>query len=228
MPKDRHYGVRSVGGARRTRRIQNGVRLLLAGVFLTAAVAVSLPQPEGTAVDMDDSGQAVVVFGTTEQIGILDGWEDPLESEKIEQALIEQGYFRYDVPLSFTEQDFLHTACEEVGVPYALALAVIEKESGFENIVGDDGESSGDMQVQEKWHRNRMERLGVTDLMDPFTNFRVGCDYLAELLDKYPTEEALTAYNSGLPGKNRYSKAVMRGCEKWKELVGDGISGYAG
>ena len=199
MPKDRHYGVRSAGGARRTRRIQNGVRLLLAGVFLTAAVAVSLPQPEGTAVDMDDSGQAVVVFGTTEQIGILDGWEDPLESEKIEQALIEQGYFRYDVPLSFTEQDFLHTACEEAGVPYALALAVIEKESGFENIVGDDGESSGYMQVQEKWHRNRMERLGVTDLMDPFTNFRVGCDYLAELLDKYPTEEALTAYNSGLP-----------------------------
>ena len=154
--------------------------------------------------------------------------EDPFESEKIEQALIEQGYFRDDVPLTYDEQDFLHTACQESGVPYALALAVIERETQFQNLVGDDGASLGYMQVQERWHKDRMDRLGVTDLMDPFGNFRVGCDFLAELLGKYPVQEALTAYNSGSPGYNQYSYDVMDNYEKWKELVGDEVSGIKG
>ena len=54
---------------------------------------------------------------------------------------MEQGYFRDDVPLSYEDQDYLHTACEEAGVPYALALAVIQRETSFRNIVGDDGAS---------------------------------------------------------------------------------------
>lgn len=42
-----------------------------------------------------------------------------------------------------------------------------------------------------------------------YGNFRVGCDYLAELLGKYPLEEALTAYNSGKPGKSTYASNVL-------------------
>lgn len=38
---------------------------------------------------------------------------------------------------------------------------------------------------------------------------RAGCDYLAELLGKYPLEEALTAYNSGKPGKSAYASNVL-------------------
>lgn len=64
--------------------------------------------------------------------------------------------------------------------------------------------------------------------MDPFGNFRVGCDFLAELLEKYPVQEALTAYNSGSPGYNQYSYDVMENYEKWKELVGDEVSGIKG
>ena len=153
---------------------------------------------------------------------------EDFENEKIEEALVDQGYFVPEVPLSFDEQDFLHTACTESGVPYALALAVIERETQFQNLVGDDGASLGYMQVQERWHWDRMERLGVSDLMDPFGNFRVGCDFLAELLEKYPVQEALTAYNSGSPGYNQYSYDVMENYEKWKELVGDEVSGIKG
>lgn len=115
----------------------------------------------------------------------------------------------YDVPLSCELQDGLRFACEESGVEMELALAVIKKESGFQNITGDDGESVGYMQIQEKWHRQRMERLGVTDLTDPLSNFRVGCDYLAELLENYTLQEALTAYNTGSPGHSRYADTVI-------------------
>lgn len=198
-------------------------------VMVTGVVACTVPAEDTQPQEIQLPIPVVAIELDSLEPSTIQTWEeDPNESEKIEQALVEQGYFRDDVPLSYEEQDFLHTACQESGVPYALALAVIERETGFRNVVGDDGASCGYMQVQERWHWDRMERLGVTDLMHPFGNFRVGCDYLAELLEKYPTQEALTAYNSGSPGYNQYSYDVMDNYEKWKELVGDDVSGIKG
>lgn len=179
-----------------------------------SAIELALPIPP-----------AVAITPPAEKVG---KGEDLTEQENIEAGLTESGYYRDDVPLPYDLQDCLHTACQEANSPYALALAVIEKETHFKNVIGDDGASEGYMQVQRKWHYDRMERLGVTDLSDPFGNFRVACDFLAELLGKYPTQEALTAYNSGSPGYNRYSYDVMENYEKWKELVGDEVSGIKG
>lgn len=135
--------------------------------------------------------------------------QEDFENEKIEAALVEQGYFRDDVPLDYDTQAYLRSACEEAGVEYELALAVIRKETTYRNVVGDGGDSYGFMQIQPRWHQDRMARLGVTDLMDPYSNFRVGCDYLAELLEVYPLDEALTCYNSGSPGQSYYADAVI-------------------
>lgn len=154
--------------------------------------------------------------------------EEPMTPDEVVTELVAYGYYRDDVPLEYELQDCLHLACQESGVPYALALAVIQKETEFQNLHGDDGVSEGYMQVQRKWHYDRMERLGVEDLMEPAGNFRVGCDFLAELLGKYPMQEALTAYNSGSPGYNDYSYVVMEYYEEWKELVGDDVSGIKG
>ena len=141
--------------------------------------------------------------------------QEDFENEKIEAELVEMGYFRDDVPLDYETQAYLRTACDESGVPFEMALAVIRKESTYQNITGDSGDSIGYMQVQPKWHQERMRRLGVTDLTQPLANFRVGCDYLAELMDKYSWEEALTAYNSGKPGKSDYADTVLK---YWREL----------
>ena len=134
---------------------------------------------------------------------------EDLENEKIEAALYETGYFRADVPLDGETQALLRSACEEAGITYELALAVIRQETDFLNVVGDNGDSIGYMQIQPRWHEERMERLGVNDLADPYSNFRVGCDFLAELLEKYTLEEALTAYNSGKAGQSEYATSVM-------------------
>ena len=140
---------------------------------------------------------------------------EDLENEKIEAALYETGYFRSDVPLDGETQAFLRSACEEAGITYELALAVIRQETDFRNIVGDNGDSIGYMQIQPRWHEDRMERLGVTDLADPYSNFRVGCDFLSELLEKYTLEEALTAYNSGKAGKSEYATSVIGYMEEY-------------
>lgn len=141
--------------------------------------------------------------------------QEDYENEKIEAALFDSGYFRADVPLDGDTQSYLRAACEESGVDYELMLAIIRKETGYRNVKGDGGASWGYCQVQPRWHKARMERLGVTDLMDPFGNFRVACDYMAELLRRYDVESALTAYNSGHPGKSGYARTVMG---YWEEL----------
>jgi hypothetical protein len=194
-------------------------------LFLLGLVAAMTNQ-----AGADTTPEAEAAEGTTEASGRLPGDDVPaekrcymeteevqedFENEKIEQALYDQGYFREDVPMDAELQAYLRAACDESGVPFELALAVIRKETTYQNLQGDDGASIGYMQVQPRWHRARMERLGVTDLMDPFSNFRVGCDYLAELLGKYDTTSALTAYNSGSPGRSDYANTVMG---YWEEL----------
>ena len=58
--------------------------------------------------------------------------EDPQEAEKIEEALLAQGYFSLAVPMPYEWQDYMRTYCEEYGCPYPLALAVAQTESNFD------------------------------------------------------------------------------------------------
>lgn len=121
---------------------------------------------------------------------------------------VEQTPVRKDIPLDAEMQKLLYQACDATGIPYELALSVIRKETYFRNITGDNGNSIGYMQIQPRWHSERMERLGVTDLADPYGNFLVGCDYLAEMVGKgRGLEWALMAYNGGPSYANKMAKA---------------------
>lgn len=127
---------------------------------------------------------------------------------EVEAAPMERDPVRDDVPLDAETQRLLWQACEETGIVYELALAVIWQETDFRNIQGDGGDSYGYMQVQKKYHGERMERLGVTDLNDPYGNFLVGCDYLAELANRgRGIEWMLHAYNGGPAYANELAKA---------------------
>ena len=195
-----------------------GVCLFLLVALLATTVCAESLSEETTEIaqSADDGRLPGDDIPATERCYLTeDDVQEDWENEKIEAALVEMGYFRDDIPLDYETQACLRAACDESGVPFELALAVIRKESTYQNITGDSGDSIGYMQVQPKWHQERMRRLGVTDLTQPLANFRVGCDYLAELMDKYPTEEALTAYNSGKPGKSDYADTVLK---YWREL----------
>jgi soluble lytic murein transglycosylase-like protein len=132
-----------------------------------------------------------------------------IPEREVEAVPMEYDPVRDDVPLDADLQRLLYQACVETGIRYELALAVIWQETGFRNVVGDGGESFGFMQVQPRWHGERMERLGVTDLSDPYGNFLVGLDFLAELLEKHELTDALTRYNSGKTGNSQYARNVL-------------------
>lgn len=79
-------------------------------------------------------------------------------------------------------------ACEKYGEEYGicpeLLMAIAEAESSG-NPNAENGECKGIMQVSERWHKDRMERLGVTDIYDTSGNILVATDYLYELFEKY-------------------------------------------
>ena len=92
--------------------------------------------------------------------------------------------------------------CNEIGEKYGicpeLIQAIVEKESNYnENAVSSHG-AIGLMQVIPRWNQDRMDRLGVTDLTDPYQNILCGTDLIAELADKYEDlYMVLMCYNQG-------------------------------
>lgn len=112
----------------------------------------------------------------------------------------------FDVPLSEDLQDHIFVVCENRGVDPAVVIAMIQKESMFKaGAIGDNGNSFGLMQIQPRWHGARMERLGVTDLLDPYQNVIVGIDILAELFSTGGSLEwVLMSYNGGYAHANNH------------------------
>jgi hypothetical protein len=107
-------------------------------------------------------------------------------------------------------QIYTFIVCKQYGVDYEMVFALIERESKcVYDAEGDNGNSVGYMQIQEKWHKGRMQRLGVTDLKNPFQNILVGVDILAELQDAVTQAgvepemimaDTLAAYQYGMQG----------------------------
>lgn len=106
----------------------------------------------------------------------------------------------YDIPLSEDLQLYIISLCEEHHIDPEIVVSMIFWESSFRSdVIGDNGDSYGLMQIQPKWHYERMQKLGCTNLLDPFQNVTVGVDILAEQLARYDGDiaKAVVAYNGG-------------------------------
>lgn len=133
--------------------------------------------------------------------------EDPEEQDRITAALVELGYFREDVPLSYDLQDALHAICDEAGVEYALALGLIQHESGFDPEAR-NGVSYGLCQLNMRYF--------PADL-SPEDNLEAGIRWLGELLARYDVRTALDSYHSGHDtGDTVYPGVVMQYAEEWR------------
>ena len=124
----------------------------------------------------------------------------------------------YDVPLDYDLQLHIISEAIEHDIDPAIIFAMAFRESTYRtDAVGDGGKSFGLLQVQPRWHYDRMLKLDCTDLLDPFQNVTVAVDYLAEKLDNHGGDlaKALTAYNKGhFPGYvTEYARDVMSTAE---------------
>jgi hypothetical protein len=183
-------------------------------VVMTAVLAVSAKAPGRSA---EETNGGVISYGSFAESVLGDA--DTTTEEKFDS---EASIPLYDVPLDEDVQKFIMAECGSHGIDPALIMAMAWKESSFRSdVVGDNGASFGLLQIQKRWHEERMERLGVTDLLDTYQNVMVAVDYMAELIDYYgDVEMAVVAYNMGQAGakkycfdygvySSKYSRAVM-------------------
>lgn len=112
-----------------------------------------------------------------------------------------------EIQLDAEMQEWIWNYCNDKNISPALVMAIIERESSCNsNCIGDNGNSFGYMKIYKKWHIDRMEKLGITDLLDGKQNVIVGVDYLLELFQENPNATwVLNAYNGGRAYANRKS-----------------------
>lgn len=103
-----------------------------------------------------------------------------------------------DVPLTLEFQIYLHDLCEQEGVPYTLAVAVIEQESHYNPEAVSPWGDYGLMQISYICHDWLEDELGITDWFDPYQSARAGLYILGTYYRLYGADSGtLVAYNQG-------------------------------
>ena len=133
-----------------------------------------------------------------------------------------------NIPLSEKLQAVTEDLCEKYKVPYALVLAIMERESNFNPDAVSRTNDYGLMQI----NKINFENL-LAQGIDPLTyegNIEAGCKILGGHIERYgDIELALMAYNCGPSGARRlwnagtystaYTRAVMAAYEKWQGVI---------
>ena len=140
--------------------------------------------------------------------------DNPRELWSIEHGQEETPLLDVDLD-PVTQWGIYAAACDRDPALFCAVMAIAWTESRFQpDTVGDDGNSLGMMQINTKYHRERMEALGITDLTDPIQSAVVAADYLKEIegLTGATTDDPLLymAYNMGPAGAR---KALLAGTE---------------
>lgn len=193
--------------------------LVFAGLaFISCAMAMeakladpAIPQPQAVHAILQSTPEETLIIETTAT--------PETATEAPEPEIL------YDVPLDDGLQRYIREECEVQGVPFEIALALIQKESSCrESVISKTGDY-GLMQVNECNHEWLSEELGITDILDPEQNVRAGIYILGQAFQKYDDpHQALMAYNMGDAGmrevweqgqhSSAYSRSVLEIAEE--------------
>lgn len=114
-------------------------------------------------------------------------------------------------PLNFSE--YVEKYSKEYGLEKSLVYSIIKAESGFDPQAISPRNAKGLMQIMDSTGEWAAEKIKIKDfessmLLEPETNIRIGCWYIAKLLNQYNQNEelALAAYNAGSGNISKWLK----------------------
>ena len=227
---------RAAHAAERERKTHRRNRILsvIAAVLIAAVCVAVVAKANGKETAEPAAPETTAAVQPAEPADVEDFPEDPQEAEKIDAALLEQGYFSAEAPMPYEWQDYMRTYCEAYGCPYALALAVAQTESNFNMDAVESVGEVGIMQLNPGPGGSYHAEIRAATGQDPTTasgNIAGGCYKLGEYMAKYGSaEKAAMAYNMGEGGAKKawaagitstgYSEAVKEAMEEWENIVG--------
>jgi hypothetical protein len=125
-----------------------------------------------------------------------------------------------------TIDGYVRDICSKYNMEPTLIKSIIKQESNY-NPKAANGNCLGLMQVSSRWHKNRADRLGITDFYDPYSNILLGVDYLSELYNTHKDmrlalmlynmkhDTAISMYENGQI--SNYAKTIMARAEEYKK-----------
>ena len=183
--------------------MKNTTKRLTAGILTTLYIFAFVGLAFG-GVKSPSSSPSEASESVSEPFSDMQEVLEEVVAEETEETSELLDYRYFDVPLDLELQEYIFMVCDLYGMEPAIIIAMIEKESTYRaDCIGDNGRSFGLMQIQQRWHTQRMLDLGIVDLLDPYQNVAVGIDYISELYaNELGMYWALMAYNGGIAYAN--------------------------
>ena len=132
-------------------------------------------------------------------------------TEEPEEVNSQVRYYE-EIPLSAELQEVLFDTCDEYGIPYEIALGLIQTESRFNPYVVSCSGCYGLCQLNPVYFPSGLS---------PADNIRYGIQYLARQINVYGNIPAgLTAYNAGHDtGDRTYANVVLGYAAQWEGAI---------
>lgn len=126
----------------------------------------------------------------------------------------EQDFEPWDIPLSDNLQQHIHSLCEKYDVSYAMVIAMIDVESGFNSKAVSSTNDYGLMQINAINHKEN------TDYLDPYDNMEQGIKALHRLAKKYNEADlVLMCWNCGETGAKKLWKQGIYSTEYSEKVI---------
>lgn len=164
----------------------------------------------------------------TETVTVTETIEVPRYEQSKLPEVVEHTY--YDVPLSYSLQNYIFEICADKEVPVSLVMAMIEHESGFNTEIVSSTDDYGLMQINSINHEWLEEDYRCADMLDPYQNVYCGVKIIGQYVSRYDGDltKALMAYNMGDYGARKawengisdstYVTSILKLMEKYEEV----------
>lgn len=119
---------------------------------------------------------------------------------------VDEGFKQYNIKLPVEQQEYAYNICKKYGIDYELFLAMMYKESGYNQYAVGGGNSYGLCQIHISNHAKLSVKLGISDFYNPYDNMTAGAYLLSlyfgtartQVSDQDSIEAyALNSYNMG-------------------------------
>lgn len=193
-------------------------------VFCVNAGNSFAPEPEVQVVKQHKASYPIISLDYIVETPVRERVESviPADLLLIEEEIIEEEQYEL----------WIEELCSDRAVDPDIVKAMVYHESRFNGDAFSQAAGEkyyGLMQINPRWQKARMKELGVTDLQDPYSNLKVGVDYISDLAEStgdvgyalmlysMNNADAAKLYKQGK--LNNYAKVILSTANDFREEV---------
>lgn len=167
---------------------QQATLVFIISIFLIGAIFGGI----ATGVIKDATADKKPLYGSRDGNSIAD------DGELIVLKGTEADFVPIDCELPYELQEYTYYLCQAYYIDFDFVMALMFTESAFKADIVSPTNDYGLMQINACNHKELEDKLGITDIMEPYQNIRAGLYMLRGLFEKYDdASRVCMAYNLG-------------------------------